>query len=47
MDIWRLITEKMATLEELKTSWTMDDVDRAIAVLNLKADIENEMTKSL
>ena len=45
MDVWRLVLEKVATLEELKTSWTLDDVERAVAVLAFKASVEKDVEK--
>lgn len=35
----------MATLEELERWWSLDDVDRALAVLNMKTDIAADMQK--
>lgn len=42
ISIWHLVVNKVATLEELETTWSIDDVQRALALLNLKSDIEGE-----
>jgi ABC-type uncharacterized transport system substrate-binding protein len=39
------VIEGAATLQELKTSWTLDDIERAIAVLNMKSAIEKKVDK--
>jgi hypothetical protein len=39
-DIWRLVTEQIATLESLEKFWSIDDVSRAIATLGIKSEIE-------
>lgn len=38
--LWRLILEGICSLEELKTSWTLDDVLRATAILDMKQAIQ-------
>ena len=38
-EIWRLIFENIATLQELETIWSLDDVLRANAILNMKQDL--------
>jgi ABC-type uncharacterized transport system substrate-binding protein len=43
LPIWRLLQEKVATLTELETTWSMDDVDRASALLEMKQDIMEVM----
>ena len=40
MLVWRLVTEQTATLEELETWWSLDDMVRAAAVLDVKQAIE-------
>lgn len=40
--IWHLVTEKIATLEELKTTWTLGDVYKAVSYLSMKSDIDRE-----
>jgi len=35
---WRLVIEKIASLEELETHWSLDDVARANAILDMQAD---------
>lgn len=37
--VWRLILEKVATLSEIETLWSLDDVMRANALLDMKSDI--------
>jgi hypothetical protein len=44
--IWILVTEKIATLNELETVWNIDDVERALAILNLKMEIEEMNIKN-
>jgi len=38
--VWRLITERVATLQELDAHWTIEDMLKANAVLDMKADIK-------
>ena len=38
--MWRLVTERVARLEELNRSWTVLDIAKANAVLDMKADIK-------
>ena len=42
--IWQLVMEGMATLAELETTWSLDDVLRAAALLEAKADIAADLT---
>lgn len=42
ISIWHLVVNKIATLEELETTWSIDDVQRALALLNLRSDIESD-----
>ena len=45
MIIWRLVLlEKIATLEEIESHWSLDDVMRATAVLDFRGDVEKDMT---
>jgi hypothetical protein len=37
--MWRIIFEKIATLEEIERSWSYDDLLRANAVLDMHQDI--------
>jgi hypothetical protein len=37
--MWRLIFEKIVTLEEIERSWSYDDLLRANAVLDMHQDI--------
>jgi hypothetical protein len=46
MIFWRLISEGMATLEELETTWSLDDVLKATAVLNIQAATIRAMRKT-
>lgn len=39
MAVWRLVREKMATLTEIETSWSYDDIMRALAVLDYESDL--------
>ena len=43
LPLWRLLQEKVATLTELETTWSMDDVDRANALLAMKQDVMTAM----
>lgn len=36
---------KVATLHELETTWSLDDVLRASALLEARADMEAELTR--
>jgi hypothetical protein len=45
MEIWRLVMENVATLSELETTWSLDDVMRANAVLSMQKTIESTMLK--
>jgi ABC-type uncharacterized transport system substrate-binding protein len=36
-----------ASLEELKTTWTLDDIERATAILNMKNAVESKIDKIL
>ena len=38
--VWRLVTERVAHLEELNRSWTVLDIAKANAVLDMRADIK-------
>jgi hypothetical protein len=41
IDVWRLVTEKIATLQELETVWSYDDMVRAIVALDIRSEIDN------
>jgi hypothetical protein len=45
MAIWVLVMEKIATLEEIERSWSLDDVMRAHALLSYKAELIQEQKK--
>jgi ABC-type uncharacterized transport system substrate-binding protein len=47
LEIWRLITDKTASLYELETTWSLDDAMRANAVLDMKQAIEAKAMKGL
>jgi hypothetical protein len=38
--IWRLVTEKIATLKEIDEHWSLEDIDKANAVLDMRREIE-------
>ena len=44
--IWSLIVEKVATLEELETYWSLDDVMRVHALLDMRASMEFEARRA-
>ena len=37
--VWRIVLEKIATLEEIERSWSLDDLYRAEAVLDLRDEL--------
>lgn len=39
MLVWRIVKEGLATLTEIETSWSLDDIRRAEAVLDYASDI--------
>jgi len=45
MPIWRLIVEGVATLPELETTWSIDDVERANAVLDMREHYKTNAMK--
>jgi len=46
MVIWRLWLEGLCTLNELETSWSIDDVMRANALLDYKTAAQDKMNKA-
>lgn len=42
MPIWRLVLEKVASLEELELVWNLDDVYRANALLDMRLDLQED-----
>jgi len=36
MSIWRLVVEGICSLKELESCWSIDDVERANAVLDMR-----------
>lgn len=45
MVIWSLVIEKIATLEELEKSWSLDDVMRVLAILEMRSEEITEQRK--
>ena len=37
--MWRLVTERVATLAEIDGHWTLEDIYKANALLDMQADI--------
>lgn len=46
MPIWSLIMEKIATLEELENYWSLDDVMRVHALLDMRSSMEYEIRRA-
>lgn len=45
--MWRLIIiDKVATLEEIENTWSMDDLTRANTMLDIKHQIETIMSET-
>ena len=42
MPIWKLVLEKVASLEELELIWNLDDVYRANALLDMRFDLQED-----
>jgi hypothetical protein len=42
-----LIFEKVATLDELENLWSLDDLQRANALLDMKVSMEEEQTRQM
>ena len=40
--VWRLVLEKVATLEEINSSWNFLDIIKMNALLDMKIDIEKD-----
>lgn len=40
--MWRLVIEQIATLEEMDRHWTLTDIYKANALLDMKADMQAE-----
>lgn len=38
--VWRLVIEGTATLDEIERAWSLDDVQKANAILDMRADIQ-------
>lgn len=43
--VWRLVTEKVASLQEIDEHWCIDDVFKANAMLDLKIAISDAQAK--
>lgn len=39
--MWRLVIDSVATLNELHTTWSLDDVLKANALLDMRSDLES------
>lgn len=38
--MWRLVIDQVATLQELDSHWSLDDIYRANALLDMRADTQ-------
>lgn len=45
--MWRLVLEGTATLQELETTWSLDDVVRANVMLDIKGTVEDLVMKGI
>jgi hypothetical protein len=45
LDLWAVVGAGFARLEELETTWSIDDVDRALGVISMRATIEAQAVK--
>ena len=43
--IWRLVLQKICSLQELETIWSLDDVLRANALLDMQSDLTEVESK--
>lgn len=43
--VWVVVNEKFATLEEIETHWSLDDLMRCLAFIEIKADIDYQNRK--
>lgn len=43
--MWAVIEAGYASLEELETTWSLDDVERALAVIQIRAEAEADAMK--
>lgn len=46
MIVWTLVAEKIATLHEIETHWSLDDLFRAHDTLEIKAAFIEEQRKA-
>jgi hypothetical protein len=44
-EVWKLVTERIATLEELETTWSFDDMIRAHTTLAIAEKIDTIYTE--
>lgn len=44
--IWRIVISKHATLQEIETHWSIDDLCDANEALDVKSDIEHYVAKN-
>ena len=47
MIIWRIVLAKMATLNEIETTWSFDNIMDANEILDIKEDIEQASTPEI
>ena len=45
--MWRLVFEKVCTLQELETYWSLDDVMRANAILDMQSEYQKRKEAEL
>lgn len=45
--IWVVVSRGMATLRELETTWTLDDVIRAVDFMTIQRDIERIVSRGV
>jgi ABC-type uncharacterized transport system substrate-binding protein len=43
--VWRLVIERVATLQELDAHWPLDDIARANALLDMRRDAKVKAAK--
>lgn len=43
--MWSLVAQKIVTLHDLETHWSLEDVLKVCAILEFKEDIANERRK--
>jgi len=45
--LWRLVTEKIASLQELETNWNLDDLYKANALLDMRLDLSEDARRRI